>query len=454
MWTPELDESGPAYLAITRALEADIGAGRLPDGTRLPTHRSLAERLGVNVGTVSRAYAEARRRGLVVGEVGRGTFVRRGLDTFGPAADDRVVDLGVNLPLSEPAPDLPAALGRLGAGSEVELHPVTHYGDPAGSPRARAAGAAWLATVGVAAEADQVLVCNGAQHGILVALGAFAGPGEAVLAESLSYPGFRAAATLLGVRVRGVAVDQEGIVPDALEAACVDRPRLLYFTPDLQNPTGSRLSAARREAVVELARRYDLWLVVDDIQGPMLDRVVSIAELAPERTITIAGVSKVLLPGLRTAFVSAPSSVRSRLAEVLWASTWAGSPLGALLAARWIEDGTAERMALLRRKEMDRRHALAHRCLPGLALDSQPGAYHAWLRLPAGASASTVSQRLLEAGVQVITADRFLVNPSAGPAPEALRLSLSAPRSHAMLRRGLDAVCRVVREGDGPPPRL
>lgn len=458
IWSPELDPAGPAYLAITRALETDIRTGRLAEGTRLPTHRALARALGVNVGTVSRAYAEARRRGLVAGEVGRGTFVRRRSSTLTPlagaAATQGIVDMGVNAPLAEPAPDLRAALR--GLAEEPDLRAVTAYHEPAGSPRARAAGALWLRQVGVEADPAQVVVCNGAQHGILVALATLAGPGEAVLAEALTYPGFRAAAQLLGLRVRGVALDAEGVVPEALEAACAERPRLLYLTPALQNPTAAVLPPARREAIAEIARRHDLMLVVDDVQGPMLEEGPSLASLAPERTVTIGGVSKLLLPGLRTAFVAAPVGHAPRLAEMVWATTWAASPLGAELAARWIEDGTAERLAAARCVEMETRGALARRLFAGLDARLQPGAYHLWLELPAGLEAGPTADRLLERGVAVTPAERFLAAPSAGPAPEALRLSLSAPPDLQGLRRGLETVVAVLREGEAVPrsPRL
>ncbi len=453
MWSPELATAGPAYLAISRALEADIRSGRLAEGARLPTHRALAGALGVNVGTVSRAYAEARRRGLVTGEVGRGTFVRSStgpvLAPRTPNGVDGVVDLGVNVPLAEPGPDLRAALRALA--DRDDLADVTGYGEPAGSARARAAGARWLRHNGVQAAPDEIVVCNGSQHGILVALAALAGPGELVLAEALTYPGFRAAARLLGQRVRGVATDAHGLVPEALEAACAERPRLLYCTPALQNPTAAVLPAERRVAIAEIARAHDLAIVVDDVQAGMLDDSgPSFASLAPELTITIGGVSKLLVPGLRTAFVAAARARVARLAEVVWATTWVASPIGAELAAGWIEDGTADRLVAARREEMRVRERLARQVLRGLAIRMQPGAHHVWLELPGGRDAGDVAAQLLRAGVVVSPAERFLAAP--GPAPQALRVSLSGPRDLPSLRRGLEAIAALVADPEDRPP--
>ena len=104
MWNPEISAAGARYLAIAEALSGDVRSGRLQPGDRLPTHRDLAYRLGVTVGTVTRAYAEAARRGLVDGEVGRGTYVRdpkpgsfAALDDLRDGGTDEApIDLGVN----------------------------------------------------------------------------------------------------------------------------------------------------------------------------------------------------------------------------------------------------------------------------------------------------------------------------------------------------------------------
>jgi DNA-binding transcriptional MocR family regulator len=238
-------------------------------------------------------------------------------------------------------------------------------------------------------------------------------------------------------------------VPAALEAACADRPRLLYCTPALQNPTTAVLPAARRAEIVAIARAYDLAIVVDDVQAPMLGATApSLASLAPERVVTIAGLSKLLVPGLRTAFVAGPRERAARLAEIVWASTWMASPLGAELAAGWIEDGTAERVSAARAEEMKVRERLASRIL-GARLRSRPGSYHVWLELPEGCTAAGLAERLFREGVAVTPAEAFLAAP--GAAPEAIRISLSAPRELAALGRALETIAAAIGSvGDAP----
>ena len=175
MWMPSLDaRTGPKYLRIVEAMADDINAGRLPVGARLPTHRDLAWRLGVTVGTVSRAYAEGERRGLLIGEIGRGSFVQAGARSVRSLAmpgegGPQAIELGMNIP---PPSILPAEFST--ALTDIMASPTISellaYQPHVGRWSHRVAGAAWLAQRGVDVPADQVVVISGAQHGICAAL--------------------------------------------------------------------------------------------------------------------------------------------------------------------------------------------------------------------------------------------------------------------------------------------
>ncbi len=451
IWSPELVEDGPVYLAITRALESDIARGRLRSGDRLPTHRDLAAELGVNVGTVTRAYGEARRRGLIEGEVGRGTWVRERersvLSRAEPEREDGPIDLSINVPTAMPGPDLASALEALAAEDRAApglLDARTAYHDPAGDPDLRRAGAHWLARLGLDVSADQLVVCAGAQHAILVALGAVAAPGDLVLGEALTYPGFLASSRTLGLRVQGVAIDEDGVVPEALESICREsRPRALYCMPNLQNPTCAQLPRERREAIADIARRHDLMIVQDEIHAGLVDDdPTSLARLAPERVLTIASLSKTLSPGVRTAFLAAPDELIPRLVEGVWGSVWMAAPLGGLVAQRWLEDDTIERVLTARREELTIRHALAAKALRDLPFATRESAYHLWVPLPEGWDGPSASAALGREGVKASPADEFRIEGM--PSVAAIRLSLSATRSRARLEAGLEIVARVL----------
>jgi len=261
-WEPEISaRRGPLYKVIADRLARDIETGQLDPGARLPTHRALADRLGVTVGTVTRAYAEAERRGLVAGQVGRGTFVNPLRDK--PLRDKHLRDkaptmlLDPAIPLDDtpllaevlrPAP--PAALVSVlpdeAMPDFVDLDQLRPAQGPhvaalaaalkapgttdnladflADAPQARdlahrAAGAEWFAKLGISVTADRVRATASARqalHAVLAMLGA---PGDIVLTDPVTYPGIQPIAALLGLRLHCVQADDDGMLPDSLELA-------------------------------------------------------------------------------------------------------------------------------------------------------------------------------------------------------------------------------------------
>src|SRR2546427_5489805 len=390
LWTPNLTaRSGPRDRAIADALTDDVRAGRLREGTRLPTHRDLADALRVTVGTVSRAYSEAGRRGLIKGEVGRGTFVRREqpepFDFGMPAREEpSLIDLSLNFPVSE-AEDRPLRRGLEALSKDPRLGRLLEYLPHAGRPRHREAGAAWAARAGLEARAEQIIVCNGAQHGMAIALAALASPGDVVLAEALTYPVFKTLAALLHLKVVGLPMDDDGLRPDALEAACKGgAAKILYCIPTIQNPTATVMPEERRRKIAAIAQAHDVTILEDDIYGLLPKaRPRPLARYAPDHTVYVTSLSKILAPGLRIGFLAAPRRFIDRMIPALAATTWMASPLMAELAARLIEDGTADALVERKRKEAAARPALAPKILgPPPGALAHPNSYHLWLPLP------------------------------------------------------------------------
>jgi DNA-binding transcriptional MocR family regulator len=251
-WIPDLRSDAKAvYLAIVDAIAADIQSGRLSTADRLPPQRELAKALDVNYATVSRAYGEAQRRGLVYSRVGQGTFVRKPRPSARPRSSGGRVDMTMNLP---PEPEDPLLVERLEGGFRRlsgELRELLRYQEFGGSSEARHAAASWLARVGLTAEVERLLVCPGAQSALVATLNSLANPGDVALCENLTYPGIRAVAAQLGVRLIGLPMDREGISSDAFAAACAEhRPKVLYCNPTMQNPTTATISGARLSAIL------------------------------------------------------------------------------------------------------------------------------------------------------------------------------------------------------------
>lgn len=453
IWEPDLDtHAGPRYLAIAEAISRDLADGRLTPGARLPTHRDLADHLGVTVGTVSRGYAEAARRGLVSGEVGRGTFLKQRLPEYAPlgasTTGNNVVDLSLNYP--------PTGLGEshgllfqqtLAALSRREdLAPLLAYPPDGGSAVHRQAGAAWIARAGLTASPQQVLVCSGSQHALATVFATLLKPGEAILTEALTYPGMKAAASLLHLRLHGVTMDEHGLRPDAFESACrTTGAKVLYCVPTIHNPTARVMPEERRREIATIAGSHGVVIVEDDIHALLPeDRPRPIAFFAPETTYYLAGTSKMLAPGLRIAFILAPAAGVDHVAQSIRATTWAAAPLMAEIAATWIRDGTAEAIVGERRLEATARQRLARQILSASEIEAHPNAHHVWLHLPEPWRSDSFAAAALRRGVKVTPSEAFVVG--RGLAPHAVRVCLGGP-SHAELERALRLLAETLAAG-------
>lgn len=441
MWVPSLERRGPVrYLAIVEALAEAIATGDLRPGERLPTHRDLAWRLGLNVSTVTQAYREAARRHLVSGEVGRGTYVLAasreaalfGLKAAGMAEGRPApIDLSTNVPAAHPdSADLAVALAAVAAEGRADA--ALAYHPPALLQRARIAGAAWLAARGLHLRPAEVAPCAGAQAALTAVLLQLRASGDPVLVEELAFPGLKAAARWLRLPLHGVAMDGEGVLPDALDrAARATGARVVVLVPNLQNPTGAVMGPARQAEVAEVVRRHGLWLVEDDAYGALAGRP-PLAALVPERGILVTSLSKTVAPGLRFGLVAGACEPARSLADQIHATSWPLAPLMGEVACRWIEDGTAARRLAWQRAETAARHAQARRALPGLVPPDRAPSPHLWL--PLSGDAGAAAARCLAAGVEVVAAEVFAVTREA---PQGLRLSLGAARSRAELAEAL-----------------
>jgi DNA-binding transcriptional MocR family regulator len=455
MWAPDVARrSGPRYLAIAEALAEDTASGRLLPGTRLPTHRELADHLGVTVGTVTRAYAEASRRGLVSGEVGRGTFARGPAAEFAPLrgvaarGEGPAIDLSVNLPPSVADEERSTSLRRTLAAlsRRKDLGTLLSYPPDGGSVGHRAAGAAWIRRAGLEATPDNVLVSSGSQHGMTAVFGGLLRPGDLVLTESLTYPGMKALASLLHLRLQGLPMDEHGLRPEALEAACrTAGAKALYCIPTLQNPTAAVMPEERRREIAGIARERGLLVVEDDVHGLVPEKPPRpLAAFLPEQTIYLTGTAKSLAPGLRIGFVLAPEALIPRLAGAIRTTTWMAAPLMAEIAALWIKDGSADAILKRKRKEAAARHRLALGILDGQRLGAHPAAYHLWLHLPEPWRSETFVEAARRRGVAVTPAQAFVVGRSA--TPDAVRVCLGAARDRTQLEAGLRTLADILGE--------
>jgi DNA-binding transcriptional MocR family regulator len=447
MWLPRRTAlTHPFYRSLAELLAADVRAGRLSPGERLPTHRELADHLGVTVGTVTRAYAQAAEQGVVDATVGRGTFVRgkaRSRPHFFDAPPPGVVNLAMNSPVLDPHEvELGSTLRAIA--ESARLSSLIDYVSSAGLAEHREAGARFLAKAGHDVTAERVLVTCGAQNALSVLLSTLTEPGDVVLVEELTYGGILAAAHQAHVTVRPVTLDEHGIVPDSLEAACrTGRVRLLICVPNCHNPTAAVMPEQRRREIAEIARARNLFVVEDDVYGFLVpDRPPPIAAFHPEGTCTVTCTSKALIPGLRVGYVAAPPALVDRIVATIRTTVWMAPPLMAEVAARWIDDGTADRLMAYQRAETETRQAIAAAYLARFGPSQNRSAFHLWLPLPDGWRAGTFAAALRARGVTVAASEAFVVGDT--PVPRAVRLCVTSPGTRDELRRALGIVATTL----------
>lgn len=414
------------YRTVADAVAGEIASGRLRPGDRLPPQRDFAYARGIAVSTASRVYAELGRRGLVTGEVGRGTFVRSEPGQavrLQPEPPPAAIDLQrTHSRLPEQEVVLAETLAALaGAGAEIGF---SQYG-PAGTPRARKVAADFLARDGYAPRAADILFTGNGRQALAAALAALAAPGERIGCEPLTYPAVRGIAARLGITLVPLAMDAEGVCPDALLQAHRATPLSgVYLQPTLQNPLGATMGAARRADLAGILDTVGLTAIEDAVYGFLAD-AQPLASLAPDRTILVDSLSKRVMPALTVGLIAGPPHLTDRLAASVRQGAWTALGLSLAAGMHWMSGGSAATLAEAKRRDAASRQTLAREILGGLTVVGDPRAYHLWLALPETWRAEAFAAAALRRGIALLPAAAFAVHP--GHAPNAVRLALATP---------------------------
>ncbi|MEE4544955.1 PLP-dependent aminotransferase family protein [Streptomyces sp. V4-01] len=436
------------FRRVADAVAAQIAAGRLRAGERLPTQRAFARRHGIADSTASRVYAELARRGLVVGEVGRGTFVRATAPPAGPALAEPTAAARVDLELNYPvvagqSAMLGASLARLARPDVLEaaLRPA----GAAGTAAARRATASLLARQGWTPDPDTVLFAGNGRQAIAAALAALVPTGGRLGVEAFTYPVVKALAGRLGITLVPLACDAHGLSAQALLAAHREAPlAAVYLQPTLHNPLTTTMPDARRAELAAALRETDGVAVEDAIWSFLRedDAPPPLAGYAPERVILADSLSKRLAPGLTLGFALAPPPLAGRLATALRSGAWTATGYALEAATGWLTDGTATAVAAAKRADAEDRQGIAAAALAGYALRTDPRSYFCWWDLPEPWRADTFTAAAARNGIAVTPAASFAVGPHR--APNAVRIGLASPPP-AVLEQTLGVLAAIAR---------
>lgn len=435
------ERPGPCYLRIAHAITDATSRGRLRPGDPLPSTRALATQLDVHRKTVTAAYRELARQGWITIARARGAQIsddlpelprRRGSGTVAASA-------GFTLPAATPTgpwptrrdgellllggvPDLAAAprleLARAYRGALIGRGGprLLDYGDPRGEPHLRDALAEYLArTRDLAATADRIGVVRGSQQALYLIARALLRPGDRVAVEALGYRPAWHALRIGGLVLEPIAVDAAGLDVSALAARCERRAiHAVYVTPHHQHPTTVTMTAARRVALLALARKHRLVVIEDDYdhelryEGPP---VLPLAAADREGLVCYVGtLSKIIAPGLRLGYVVATPDVIDRIAAYRIVVDQQGDHVLERAVAELFTDGTIERhVRRARRAGRDRRDALCdalRRHVPVLRFTPPAGGMALWAATP-GIDVDAWVARAAAVGVRFQAASRF-----------------------------------------------
>ena len=466
IWSRELlDGQGPKYKAVMHAIRQRITDHDLTPGDKLPPVRDLAWSLGITPGTVARAYTLLTDDGTLTAEVGRGTFVAQP-DEKAPLLADVPIEIDSTTHNSEAqtwqvnlfSPHLPSVgqatlIRRLLA--DVAQDPpsgMMHYPTRRGGAPARAAAAAWLEGAPIGSFGpDDVVLANGGQNAILLVFQALLkGRRPAILVEDLAYPGFRRAAELLRADVIPVETDQQGVVPEALDAAARGHDAQVFCTsPEVHNPTCGFTPLSRREALADVARRRDLQILEDDCYRLGQAEAPAYRMIVPERSWYISSISKSITPALRLGIAVAPkgqANVLRRTAEYSFFGL--ATPLTDLTAKLLVHPDLPGLMGQAR-KVIGTYVQRAVNILGGYDIVWRKDVPFLWLHLPEGWRASAFVQAAEGQGVRIRAAEEYACRDAR--TPHAVRLAINAGVSLQSFEAAIERL-RVLL--DDPPDQI
>jgi DNA-binding transcriptional MocR family regulator len=460
-WLPDLSSGdGPLYVRLADQIERCIESGNLAAGAKLPPQRDLAFDIGVTIGTVGRAYALARERGLVNGEVGRGTYVlsrRQGdttvratpLEDTLPSTD--VVSAGALRLDSTAAPESGVAAMVAVLTAEIcreQPEAVATYIRTVPA-HWRAAGARWLTRRDWAPSPVDVVPTQGAHTAIAAVIGATTIPGDKIVFEPLTYASVARSAALIGRRGIAAAADEHGLIPDEFERLCAQQhPTLLFLMPAPQNPTLAVMPEDRRRAIAAIARKYQVWIIEDAVYGVLFDDPhLPLATIAPDRVFYVGGLSKAVGAGLRAGWVACPPNFSNRVSTAHKMITGGEPFLMSEIAARLVLSEAAFEVRRKTLAEIARRAALAREIFRGLDIRLNDCVPFLWLTLPEPWLSSTFKSTAAAENILIDEEDEYKIGRS-DTVYHGVRVGFTIP-SAAEVETGFRTLRRLVDHGMG-----
>lgn len=447
-WKPQKDNlKRPYYLSIAKLLEHDILSGHLPENTKLPPQRELADFLDLNLSTITKAYKICELKGLLYAVTGKGTFVSPGIDaqdTF-LVQNHSLIELGIIKPFYECNQSVlsaaQAVLNRPGAENLLE------YGSPLGTKRQLGAARKWLRHLGIEAAKENLLITAGAQNALSVILISLFKAGDKIAVDHFTYTNFKGLANFLRIRLIAVETDEYGMSLQALSQLCKNTEiKALYLMPSCSNPTGLFMPSSRRREIAEIAKEFQLLIIEDDIYSFLAPRGVnSFFSILPEQTIHICSTSKSLCAGLRVAFLAFPPQYRQALISGLLNINLKTVSLNAEIIAELINSGQANEIAERKIRLAKERNRIFQSIFSAALPDGEDMTrFFRWLPLPGHLASEEAEILALRNGIHILGSHRFAMRSERKSA--FVRVSLTSPDTEDELKKGLLILKQIIEK--------
>ncbi len=420
------------YQQLARDLEKQIQSGKLAPGEKLPSIRELATSAGSSVNTVVMAYNFLMDKGLVYSKEKYGFFVSsdslvkvphfaggqkkvselKVVDEVQWTLDSLATPGIINLSAAVPDPEL-LPTKTIARFVKKHAHQIDSYAHPQGSPELRGVLAKRLAPLwpSMSIGSDDIVITNGALEAIYITLKSLLQPGDVIAIENPTYYMYFKIIKSLGLKV--VQVDshpETGLCPDALEEALKkSNIKLLLCQPNFSNPTGALLSEQGRHQIVELARKHNVILVQDDINGELAydgrkhKALLDISKGVD--SIYISSFSKAFSPGVRLGHLIGPNHTQLFKQTKSLLTVAAELPFQ-LAMADYLKKGAPDRFLakvrpILASRFLDYKHFIAGHFPKGTAHTCPKGGFVIWVELPPHYDSRTIFKAALERNLSI-----------------------------------------------------
>ncbi len=442
-WKPQLlDRTTPIYLKLAKQLEMDIKNGKLKPGDKLPPQRELADFLDLNLSTITRTYKICLEKGLICAKVGQGTFISSDVNSSDVLLYSHehtsIIEMGtVHPPYNE---NNKIVLFIKNILMQPDFNRFLEYRSPAGTMFQRNIITSWLQQFKIKSTPEQVLFATGGQNALCAILLGLFSKGDRIATDPLSFTGLKSIVKMLGIKLVPLPTKNYKLDFDNIEYFCqTEKIKGLYFIPEQHNPTTLSLSDKERKYIAQIAIKLNLIILEDGINKVFRSiQQAPILSYAPNNTIYIFSTSKFLSAGLRVAYIIAPLSYKLLIKNALYNMNLMVSPFSLEIVSKLLSSNLIKDVIKEKRLELIKRNRIVNKILENYTIYGEETCSFRWLILPDKINGIDFEKLAKKNGVQVFSAERFIIGNTIPP--NAVRLCISAPKNIEYLNRGL---CKI-----------